>query len=72
MTMGTQIPDIAEKPLETSGDKKVHDWVVEQLADLFHTTPKVKTQHHLTVSPTTISEVVLTRVLKDTYITLMI
>jgi hypothetical protein len=28
-----------------SGVKKAHDWVVEQLADLFHTTHKVKTQH---------------------------
>jgi hypothetical protein len=31
MTMGVQIPVIA-------GKKKVHDWVVEQLTDLFHTT----------------------------------
>jgi hypothetical protein len=28
-----------------SGAKKAHDWAVEQLADLFHTTYKVKTQH---------------------------
>ena len=27
-----------------SGVKKAHDWVVDQLVDLFHTTPKVKTQ----------------------------
>ena len=27
-----------------SGAKKVHDWVVDQLSDLFHTTHKVKTQ----------------------------
>ena len=27
-----------------SGSKKAHDWVVDQLADLFHTTYKVKTQ----------------------------
>ena len=27
-----------------SGAKKAHDWVVDQLADLFHTTHKVKTQ----------------------------
>ncbi len=27
-----------------SGVKKTHDWVVDQLADLFHTTHKVKTQ----------------------------
>ena len=26
-----------------SGAKKAHDWVVDQLADLFHTTHKVKT-----------------------------
>jgi hypothetical protein len=26
------------------GDKKTHDWVVEQLTDLFHTTTKVKTR----------------------------
>ncbi len=26
-----------------SGSKKAHDWVVDQLADLFHTTHKVKT-----------------------------
>ena len=28
-----------------SGVKKAHDWTVELLADLFHTTHKVKTQH---------------------------
>jgi hypothetical protein len=28
-----------------SGAKKDHDWVIEQLADLFRTTHKVKTQH---------------------------
>jgi hypothetical protein len=28
-----------------SGAKKAHDWVVEKLDDLFHTTHKVKTQH---------------------------
>jgi hypothetical protein len=28
-----------------SGAKKGHDWVVEQLSDLFRTTHKVKTQH---------------------------
>jgi hypothetical protein len=28
-----------------SGTKKAHDWVVEKLDDLFHTTHKVKTQH---------------------------
>jgi hypothetical protein len=65
MTMGAQIPVIAEKPLEAcgcrkfqldalgdhlctctahSGAKKAHDWVVDQLADLFRTTHKV-TQH---------------------------
>ncbi len=27
-----------------SGVKKTHDWVVEQLADLFHTTHRVKTK----------------------------
>ena len=27
-----------------SGAKKAHDWVVDQLADLFRTTHKVKTQ----------------------------
>ncbi len=27
-----------------SGAKKAHDWVVDQLADLFRTTQKVKTQ----------------------------
>ena len=27
-----------------SGDKKAHDWMVDQLADLFRTTHKVKTQ----------------------------
>jgi hypothetical protein len=66
MTMGAQIPVIAEKPLAVcgyrkfqldamgdhlctctahSGAKKAHDWAVEQLADLFCTTHKVKTQH---------------------------
>jgi hypothetical protein len=28
-----------------SGVKKAHDWVVDQLADLFRTTQKAKTQH---------------------------
>ncbi len=28
-----------------SGVKKAHDWAVDQLADLFRTTHKVKTQH---------------------------
>ena len=57
MTMGAQIPVIAEKPLTAcgcrkfqlddmgdnlctctthSGVKKAHDWVVDQLIDLFH------------------------------------
>ncbi len=27
-----------------SGAKKAHDWMVDQLADLFHTTHKVQTQ----------------------------
>ncbi len=66
MTMGTQLPVIAEKSLTTcgcrkfqldtmgdhlctctshSGVKKAHDWVVEQLVDLFHTTHHTKTQH---------------------------
>jgi hypothetical protein len=66
MTMGAQIPGIAEKPLaacdcrkfqlDVMGDhlctctvhsdtKKAHDWVVEQLTDLFRTTHKVKTQY---------------------------
>jgi hypothetical protein len=66
MTMGAQIPVIAEKPLapcgcrkfqlDSMGDhlctctahmgaKKAHDWAVEQLADRFRTTRKVKTQH---------------------------
>jgi hypothetical protein len=27
-----------------SGAKKTHDWMVDQIADLFHTTHKVKTQ----------------------------
>ena len=31
-----------------SGAKKAHDWAVEQLADLFRTTHKVKTQQHVT------------------------
>ncbi len=65
MSMGAQIPVIAEKPLAVcgcrkfqvdslgdhlctctthSGAKKAHDWVVDQLADLFRTTHKVKTQ----------------------------
>ncbi len=66
MTMGAQIPVLAEKPLAAcgcrkfqldamgdhlctctahSGAKKAHDWAVEQLADLFRTTHKVKTRH---------------------------
>ncbi len=28
-----------------SGAKKAHDWMVDQVADLFRTTHKVKTQH---------------------------
>jgi hypothetical protein len=49
---------IAERPLATCGCKKIqldplgdhlntcttHDWMVDQVADLFHTTHKVKTQ----------------------------
>jgi hypothetical protein len=31
-----------------SGTKQTHDWVVEQLFDLFHTTHKVKIQQHVT------------------------
>ncbi len=66
MTMGAQIPVIAEKPLAAcgckkfqldvmgdhfctctahSGDKKAHDWVVEKLGYLFHTTHHTKTEH---------------------------
>ncbi len=66
VSMGAQIPVIAEKPLATcgfrkfhldplvdhlntctthSGVKKAHDWMVDQVADLFRTTHKVKTQH---------------------------
>jgi hypothetical protein len=65
MSIGAQIPVIAEKPLAVcgcrkfqvdslddhlctctthSGVKKAHDWVVDQLADIFRTTHKVKTQ----------------------------
>ncbi len=33
-----------------SGAKKAHDWAVEQLADLFRTTHKVKTEQHMTKS----------------------
>jgi hypothetical protein len=33
-----------------SGVKKTHDWVVDHLTDLFHTTNKVKTQQHVTKS----------------------
>jgi hypothetical protein len=33
-----------------SGAKKAHDWAVEQMADLFRTTHKVKTQQHVTKS----------------------
>jgi hypothetical protein len=49
--MGAQIPVIPEKTHATcgsrkfhSGVKKTHDWTVDQIADLFHTTHKVKTQ----------------------------
>jgi hypothetical protein len=51
--MGAQIPakfqlDPLGDHLNTctthSGGKKAHDWMVDQLPDLFHTTPKVKTQ----------------------------
>jgi hypothetical protein len=93
MTIGSQIPVVAEKPLVVcgcrkfqldtmedhlctctahSGAKKTHDWVVEQLTDLFRTTHKTKTQHVTENWPTTVSEVTLTLVLTDTYITLMI
>jgi hypothetical protein len=65
MSMGAQIPAIAEKPLATcgcrkfqldplgdhlntctahSGAKKAHDWMVDQVAEFFRTTYKVKTQ----------------------------
>ncbi len=36
MSMCDQIPTIVEKPS--------HDWEVDQLTDLFHTTHKIKTQ----------------------------
>jgi hypothetical protein len=56
MTMGAQIPVIAEKPLAACGCRKfhldamgdhlctckTHDWVVEQLADLFRATHATK------------------------------
>jgi hypothetical protein len=65
ISMGAQIPVIAEQPLAVcgcrkfrvdalgdhlctctahSGAKKAHDWAVDQLADLFRTTHKAKTQ----------------------------
>ena len=31
---------------------KTHDWLVDQITDLFHTTHKVKTQHELFGSST--------------------
>ena len=57
--MGAQILVISENPLapcgcrrfqidplgDHSGAKKAHDWAVDQVADLFRTTHKVKTQH---------------------------
>jgi hypothetical protein len=51
--MGAQIPakfqlDVVGGHLNTftthSGVKKTHDWMVDQLPDLFHTIHKVKTQ----------------------------
>ena len=51
--MGAQIPakfqlDVVGGHLNTftthSGVKKTHDWMVDQLSDLFRTTHKVKTQ----------------------------
>jgi hypothetical protein len=60
MSVGSQIPSITELLLSGcgcdvlgdhvstctvhSGVKKSHDWLVEQLDDLFRTTHKVKTQ----------------------------
>ena len=59
MSMGAQLPVIVEKPLVTcgyrkfqldplgdscdSGAKKAHEWMVDQIADFFRTTNKVKT-----------------------------
>jgi hypothetical protein len=45
-----------------SGAKKAHDWAAHQIADLFRTIHKVKTQQ-------VVREVPLTLVLMDTYIT---
>jgi hypothetical protein len=49
--VGANIPALAELPLSDcgtctahSGAKKAHDWAVDQLANLFRTTHKVKTQ----------------------------
>jgi hypothetical protein len=54
-----------------SGVKKAHDWSVDQLANLFHTTHEAKTQQ-VSSSHMNVGEVALTLVLMDTYITLMI
>jgi hypothetical protein len=108
MTMGAQIPVIAEKPLAAcgcrkfqldvlgdhlctctahSGAKKTHDWAVDQLADLFRTTHKVKTVQVAKCRGRHCGDIklaaylanaagpvplVLTLVFTDTYITLMI
>ncbi len=73
-----------------SGSKKTHglahDWTVDQLADLFRTTHKVKTQQVIYLANVsgpvplvldlritqTVSEVPLTLVLMDIYVILMI
>ncbi len=79
MTMGVQIPVIAEKPLAVfgsrkfqldvmgdhlctctshSGTKKTHDWVVEQLGDLFRTT------HHTKIQDKSLNEVDVDKIRK--------
>ena len=83
-----------------SGAKKAHDWTVDQLADLFRTTHKVKTPHvakrrgsivgtsswlatlrtrrprclwcWTSASHMSVSDVALTLILMETYITLII
>ena len=44
MRPGDPLGDHVSTCTTHSGAKKTHDWACEQLADLFHTTHKVKTQ----------------------------
>ena len=54
-----------------SGAKKAHDWAVDQLADLFCTTHRAKTQQVIRNRGQHCGDIELALVLMETYVTLM-